>query len=339
VNCPPAMRSLEQWPPPLPAPYRFFVILEIALENFPSMVRRRSPPPTSLTDMLKTRFIGSCTALLLAFAVSSGGQTLLLQYNFDDAVSPAADTGATPAAPGTLVVGGSAAGFVPGNTPSGTGSVFSTGDGVNNYLTTGTGIGAENASGDIAKVDTLQAFTLTLWVNLQSISINERFMSDGGAPGALGINGFDFFVGTGTPSASNFSLSLSVDQFVVHSSVSTNALNQWVFLAVTYDGAQTSNNVVFYRGTTSSFAAQLGATQTINQGATGDNALPFQVAGTAQSPGDRTPTGLFDDIRVYSGAGDAAFIESVRLANVPEPSAMAALLGGTALLGLVRRRS
>jgi len=52
--------------------------------------------------------------LLLAVAFPAQGQTLLLQYTFDDATSPAADTGSAPAAPGTLVATGSASGFVAG---------------------------------------------------------------------------------------------------------------------------------------------------------------------------------------------------------------------------------
>lgn len=302
------------------------------------MVRRR-PPPTSPKEMLKDRLIACCAALLVTFAASSEGQTLLLQYNFDDAVNPAADTGAAPAAPGTLVVGGSAAGFVSGNSPSGTGSVFNTGNGVNNYLTTATAGDPDGAIGDADKLDNLQAFTLTLWVNLQAVTLNDRFISKGGAPVTPNtIDGFDFYMGSSVSSASSFGLTLSVDGTSVNSIV-TGAANQWVFFAVTYDGSLTSNNVMFYRGTTAVTAAQLGTTLTIlNEGAVGDNALPFQVANTTQSGLDRTPTGLFDDIRVYSGVGDAAFIESVRLANVPEPSAATALLGGTALLGLIRRR-
>lgn len=290
--------------------------------------------------MLKDRLIACCAALLVTFAASSEGQTLLLQYTFDDATNPTTDTGTGISAPGTLVAGGSASGFVSGNTPSGLGSVFSTGDGINNYVTTATAGDPDGIGGDVDKIDGLQAFTLTLWVNLQSVALNDRFMSDGGAPVTPTIEGFDFYMGAPGSgiSASNFQLTLAVDGTSVNSSVGTGALNQWVFLAVTYNGALSSNNVVFYRGTPSSTAAQLGSIITLDKGIVGDNTRPFQIANTTQSGADRTPAGLFDDIRVYSGAGDAAFIESVRLANVPEPSAATALLGGTALLGLIRRR-
>lgn len=279
-------------------------------------------------------------ACLLALTAPLHGQSLLLQYTFDDAASPATDSGAAPAAPGTLVATGSASGFVSGNSPNGTGSVFSTGDGNNNYLTTATTALPDGAIGDIAKLDGLSSFTLALWVNLQSVSLNDRFMSDGGAPVTPTINGFDFYMGAPGSgiSASNFQLTLSVNGTSVNSSVGTGALNQWVFFAVTYDGTLATNNVTFYRGTPSSTATQLGTTATLAKGAVGDNTLPFQVAGTAQTTNDRTPTGFFDDIRVYSGAADAAFVESIRLANIPEPSTLLALLSGTAFLGLVRRR-
>lgn len=291
-------------------------------------------------EMFKPVLAALSVSFLLALATPLHGQTLLLQYDFDDSASPATDSGAAPAAPGTLVATGSASGFVSGNSPSGTGSVFSTGDGNNNYLTTATAATPDGAIGDIAKLDGLSSFTLTLWVNLQTVALNDRFMSDGGAPVTPTINGFDFYMGAPTSgiSASNFQLTLSVNGTSINSSVNTGAANQWVFFAVTYDGTLTASNVSFYRGTPSSNAAQLGTTVSLNKGTVGDNTVPFQVAGTSQSASDRTATGFFDDVRVYSGVADAAFIEAVRLENIPEPSTLLALLGGTAFLGLVRRR-
>jgi hypothetical protein len=297
--------------------------------------------PHHPTDMPKPLLAALPVVVLLNSAASLYGQTLLLQYTFDDATSPAADTGAVPAAPAAIVTGGSASGFVAGNSPSGSGSVFTTGDGNNNYLTTGAAGDPDGVIGDIAKLDNLQAFTLTVWVNLQTVAVNDRFMSDGGAPG-LTIDGFDFLIAgpsSGTISASNFRLTLAVDRTSVNATPNTGALNQWVFFAVTYDGTLTSNNVVFYRGTTSTSASQLGSTLTLNNGPVNENNLPFQVAGTAQTPNDRSPAGLYDDVRVYSGAADAAFIEGIRLANIPEPSSSTAVLCGTLLLGLIRRRA
>src|SRR5262245_57790493 len=116
--------------------------------------------------MLKPLLIASLASLLTVFTVPVHAQSLLLQYNFDDAVAPVTDTGTGPAAVGNLVAGGSASGFT-SNTPNGTGSAFSTGDGVQNYLTTSTSGDPDGTAGDVAKLDGLTAFTLTLWVNLQ----------------------------------------------------------------------------------------------------------------------------------------------------------------------------
>lgn len=111
-----------------------------------------------------------------------------------------------------------------------------------------------------------------------------------------------------------------------------------MFLAVTYDGTLTTNNIAFYTGSTSSGVMQLGLSVSSNAGILGDNSLPFQVAGTAQTTGDRTPLGYFDDIRIYEGVASAEFLEGVRLQNIPEPSSTALLLCGIAGAGLRRWR-
>ena len=91
-------------------------------------------------------------------------------------------------------------------------------------------------------------------------------------------------------------------------------------------------------GSTSVPVAQLGTTFNLNAGPmSGGNTLAFEVAGTAESSSDRTPTAFLDDVRVFNGVADLAFLEGVRAENIPEPTGLA--VGSSAVgLALLRRR-
>jgi hypothetical protein len=71
---------------------------------------------------------------------------------------------------------------------------------------------------------------------------------------------------------------------------------QWIFFAVTYDGTAASNNVKFYRGTTSQ-ALQLVATGTVAVGTERGSVSPLSVGNGAN--GARAFSGLLDDIRIF----------------------------------------
>lgn len=105
----------------------------------------------------------------------------------------------------------------------------------------------------------------------------------------------------------------------VYSPASYFSANQWIFFALTYDGSATTNNVRFYRGTTST-SVQLVATASMN-GGTAKNATQTMSLGNG-SNGVRAFDGLLDNMRMFAApAGNGGVLtqsqlESLRLADV-----------------------
>ena len=260
---------------------------------------------------------------------TSADAALLLHYTFDNPADRLADTGTGTPAPLTAI--GSTNSFDV-NTPSGTGAAYNNGAGSNAYLTTGT-LANPDGGTDPAKTDGLTQFTVTLWVNLQAAPIiGDRLLSDWNT--SL-TEGFDLRINTA--SASSFQLGAVVDNQSAFSTTNvTTANNNWAFIAFTYDGTQTSANALLYTGTTSSAASMLGTALTINAGAMANGTTDFQVGGTAATTNDRSPSALFDDVRMYDSVLSLEELELVRLANIPEPTVAVLSLIGT--LGLLRRR-
>ncbi|WAC21411.1 hypothetical protein OVA24_08430 [Luteolibacter sp. SL250] len=271
----------------------------------------------------------------VCFPVADGA--LLLRYDFDDGTTPTADSGTGPAANGTLIGAGSS--FI-ANTPSGTGRAYST-SGANAYITTGTTASPDTGTNP-SKLDSLNAFTLTMWLNIQAQpATNDRLVSDWS-----GDAGFDLRVGSNVTSTDYRPL-LQVNNSLASPTSNIGGFGSWVFLAVTYDGSQLSSNVLFYTGGTSSAATQFGSAVALFQnntdptpdepeGAVLANSVDFQVGGSAATTSDRSPNAFFDDVRVYDEVLSVAQLEAIRLENVPEPS-----LGSLALLtlaGLATRR-
>ena len=289
------------------------------------------------------KFIGLpflALACVSALSVTLNAQTLLVHYDLNEGSgTTAADSTTGTASNGTL--GGNATWST--STPGGSGASLSLTKNATdaNFVSTGA-----------SEVDALASFTITLWFNAQgTITAGDRLLS---TLSAGTFKGFDFnlqaLTSTATDiSGSGFRLGLLVDgtsggsALFSSAGTSVNANNQWVFLAVTYDGTATSNNVSFYTGTSGSAVTQLGIVGTLNMGAVDSTTGSLQVGNTTATTGDRTPSGLFDDVRIYNGVASSAFLNDVRLENlsgIPEPSTYAAIAGALALVatGFARRR-
>ena len=87
----------------------------------------------------------------------------------------------------------------------------------------------------------------------------------------------------------------------------------WLFLAATYDGA----NISIYLGSETTSAALISSTSAItNVNFRGSGAL---YIGNRQNL-QRSFDGWIDDVRFYTGIGDASFVETVRLQAIRPPA-------------------
>jgi len=223
----------------------------------------------------------------------------VLHYSFDDGAGTvnATDTGTAPAAAGQF----NGAATRTSNTPNGIGYALDlTTSGVNDYV----------HCGDPAKLNnsaTLSnALTLTAWVNLQATpAAKDRIMSKISTTG-----GFDLYINNSSATSVNLDFDINSTSGGTFSSA-INMSQQWVFVAVTYDGTKTSNNVVFYTGGTNTAATLLNTTS-LGTGAIKNSGLEYRVGSTAASASDRTPPGWMDDVRVYDTVLSPVDLEAVR---------------------------
>jgi hypothetical protein len=270
---------------------------------------------------------GAALCILSTLAASttlSNGQTLLLKWNFDEADSGSADAldaGASPAANGVLLNAART-----NNTPDdfSVGALNTTGAAASNLKY----VIATDDNGEADKLDNLASFTLTAWINVQEApSGNRRLLAkQNGAPNYEGFtwNVADAVAG-GTRAANNFGLRLFVGGSAGFkfdtSAVTIDADNKWAFVALTYDGASTTDNVTYYVGD-SQTAATSKATTTVDAGTTSPSTAAFGVGYTAAAATANTAfPGLVDDVRVYSGVLTSEQIDLVRKENLPSGSA------------------
>ena len=212
---------------------------------------------------------------------------------------------------------------------------------------TAAGAGIYVDGGDADKLDGLPDFTLSAWINLQALpSGNLRIMSkQGGTP----FPGFTWNVadppeGNASRTAANFGLRLFIGGETAFafdpapSGLNIDAENKWTFIAVSYDGASSADNVKYYVGSPSTPAA-LASTTTVLAGTVVGSAAKFGVGYTDAAPAaDTAPPGYLDDLRVYSGVLDLSELDLVRVANIPEPSTFGLLAAGFAVAAGRRRR-
>ena len=173
-------------------------------------------------------------------------------------------------------------------------------------------------AGLVEKLGGLEQFTIALWINLQGNPDKlDRILS---TAHEKTFEGFDFHIVkpiNGELLASNFALGLAVNgntgSSVALESESINADKQWAFIAVTYDGTQTSENVLFYAGSLSRPAALLDSkAQKIGSGQVSDNTGPLQIGATSATNNDRTPPALMEDVEIYEGVLSRAEIDAIR---------------------------
>ena len=286
-----------------------------------------------MKDVLMFETFRRSAGLTLATAVaglvclqSPAEAVLVARYTYDEGAGNALDTGAPPPADGVFQANATRS----TDTPSGTGfSLDLSADGLESFV----------SMGDPAKVDTLSQFTMTTWLKLSDLNANNggsgnvRLLAKQNAgffdgfswnlnnpnDGTRGIDDMRMGMFIGGTTAFDFGFSIGA---VGSEGDGDFSAVDWVFLAVTYDGLSTTDNLKFYSGSNTAPVTQLGVTQTANAGPL------FSSAGTAQfcvGCSDAAPTadfaaeGLQDDVRVYDNLLDAAALDLVRLENAGSP--------------------
>lgn len=254
----------------------------------------------------------SCRAALLAaavgvFVVSANGQTPLLHYTLDGTLDDF----------GSLNVEGSLVNQA-NYSASGTGfgrfdRALSTADGTQDYFLADTSNSASLA---------MNAMTMAMWVNIGAGATNDRLVSNLGPGGG----GFDLYLNNVSGGAFQLSYGFNTAGSIVTSSNAQYVMGDWLFIAVTYDGA----NVRFYSGTDEvslNLNTTLGKTGGITASATG-----FEIGGTPVTDKERSPVALFNDVRIYGEALSETQLEAIRQsAIIPEPSTYAMIFGVLAL--------
>jgi hypothetical protein len=233
-------------------------------------------------------------------ALETGSVPAILSYRFDGSGTTAvASPGSTITAGLQLRSGTTAADHHVANA-----GPLGAGDGVFRASTGGMASGNRNGylpASSVTALDGLQSFTITGWMRANAtlgggvvilqkepsykIALTSQLANSGSLD--LYVNGAT--TGTGT-------------NFITE-------VGTWVFFAVSYDGAATSNNLRYYRGT---LATPVGAAvvRTLNQGAVGTGAGNVFIGNNANL--NRAFGGDLDEISVHAGVLSPSQIEAVR---------------------------
>ncbi|TWT77454.1 hypothetical protein Pla123a_21150 [Posidoniimonas polymericola] len=274
--------------------------------------------------------LGVCV-LSLGLTQPTLGQSLVLQWAFDEESGDALDTGAvSPTANGTLGSGAVRSTDTPGGGPGGSIDLSATGSD-SNVL-----------GGDPLKVNSLEKFTLSTWIKMtgdnsldQGGSNNVRLMSR-----QAGNSFFDGFTWNLNPPNDGEATTSSPDDFRMGMFIGgqndfgfafadadvEGQGGEWTFLAVSYDGTSAENNMKFFWGGEDTPVTQLGSTLTTSNdpgGLFNETPADFAIGYTTAAPtADVSIAGLQDDVRVYDDLLDLAALDAVRLENLPSVSVL-----------------
>ena len=287
--------------------------------------------------------LGILILLTVANAVAYS-QTPLLQYTFDDTGTSAASTGSI-TVPLTLQNASGVATDL--HSAGGLGVSGLPGDrAFDNTGSTGMGSQGIGGVGLLAPrtLPVLDSFTFTIWVGVASeIDFSARFLT----AGSLNIEA----AGIRTSTAGEIGMFVnSTSGAEAISPIDYTLTNQWMFIAVSYDGTKTTNNVTFYEGSKTTPVAQVGRVLTYNQGSASAGSNTLGVGNDSTTTNARPMDGYIDDLRLYASSTDGSGVltqtqlEGVRQADiqdVPEPSAcvMLVLVGSVAALVLLHGRT
>lgn len=297
-----------------------------------------------------------CAALLAAIAVTTQAQTLLYQWNFDNATGT--DATWTSALSGGSGTGGNLInlGTTPGlSSPAGSGLSGAAAD--LGLVQPAFGVNSGVAGGLLGDLTGVTTFTVSAWfklgANLSGGTLNARIFDISSFINGDG-NRLYFALNTGTNLQFGVNLAStgpvlgsqgpgSGQNGAFSSTLGNGTLsgmtNNWLFVAGSYNTAL-NGTVNLFVGSQSVSASLIGSLTNVGNIAW-DNSTDYAYianrASQGATNGNRALPGNIDDVRLYSGAGDVAFIQGVQ--GVPEPGTATLIgLGGLLAIAAFRRR-
>jgi hypothetical protein len=213
--------------------------------------------------------------------------------------------------------------------------------------------GNQVLAGTLGASSSLSAFTLTMWVNIATASLNNYRILEisSGSPATTGsADGNQLFFGlnaggglqtyvngvNGNTTATDIATAGTWNNGGTLGNI---VANNWYFVAVTYDSV--AGNALVYSGDVND-SAVLAYTYGANVTTAGNLNLSSatSIALLDRFSQGRNWPGAIDDVSLYSGALTQSQIDAIQVSEVPEPStlAMAGLGGMAGLITMMRRR-
>jgi hypothetical protein len=305
---------------------------------------------------LRKLSIASCRAVaaIAILASAAHAQTLLYQWNFDNATGSGSSFSAVPSA-GTGALG------ILSNLNSGAGPAAPASSGLSGAASDlalvqpvyGAG-GAGAIGGLLGDLSGVSGFTVSAWFNLDASASN---FGAYGSAGALNSRLFDigntsngdgnrlyFALNTGTNLQFGVNQAGSTGPFTGQQGTSSGAFslfgnapstmtNNWIFVAGSYSTAL-NGSVNLYVGSRSVAASLVGTLTNVGL-VSWESSGDYAYIGNRPSNGTRALPGAIDDVRLYSGAADQSYIGAF-IQGVPEPGAAALMCLG--LFSMFARR-
>ena len=152
--------------------------------------------------------------------------------------------------------------------------------------------------GDLAELDSLWALTICTWMR-PTFGGTSRVITKGLTTWDLVMNMSEqmTFQQNATANVKTLGSALTLDE--------------WVFVAVTYDGVLTTNNLIYYAGDGASFTEV--TTNTLNQGQCAAVAYPLWFGASPYSTHNAAYWygGQLDNVRIYDRVKTAAALETI----------------------------